>query len=168
MAHEARALQEQRGLEAGDVRAIALPNLQDAQLRQRTHRFAEGVPGQAQLRRQLALLRQPIARSPAARDDQLLDLVDRIVGDAWVASQAARRSGVGHCHWIVGHAREPAKRSDVIASRALQGPGRSFGWLTNIGALAYNSEPRWVLESCGPSRAISASRPREPSMGRMR
>ncbi len=43
VADESGAFQEQVGLEAADVRAVALPDLEHPQLRQRAHRLAQRV-----------------------------------------------------------------------------------------------------------------------------
>src|SRR5260370_12039474 len=168
MADEAGALQKEVGLETRDIGPVALPDLEHPELRQRAPCCAQRVAGQPQLRRQLGFLRQAVARSPGAGDDQALHLVDRLRGHARVASRTRRWSRVGHSLSIVRYWGHPAKRSDVIVSPGASARATCFRGLTNIGALAYNSEPRWVQGSCGPSRATSAFRPREPSTGRMR
>src|SRR5437868_11464520 len=142
VADETGALQEQGRLEAADIRAVALTHLQHAQLRQRAHRFAEGVARQTELGGQLGLLRQPVARAPRARDDVLPDLVDGLLGDARGPAYPAagsRAGGAVQRVTIVAEAVAAAKRSDVQGLKPSRRRSGEAGRLTNIGALAYNS-----------------------------
>lgn len=84
--HEAHGLQQQLGIQAGHIGAVALPYVQDADQRQRPYGLAQGVARQAQLGRQLALLGQPVAGAQRAGDDHPLDLLDRLVGNRHSAS----------------------------------------------------------------------------------
>ena len=79
---EASRLQQEIGLEAGDISAVALPHLQHPDHRQGPDGLPERVAGEAEARGQLRLRGQPGAGAPLAGDDQLPDLVDGVVGDA--------------------------------------------------------------------------------------
>src|SRR5713101_2276621 len=117
MADEAGALQQEVGLETGDISPVALTDLEHAELRQRAYCLAQRVPGQPQLRRQLGFLRQAVARSPAAGDDQALNLVDRLRGHARVASCSACHAEIGHWLSIVRQDSGAAQRSEVMAHK---------------------------------------------------
>src|SRR5205807_7286459 len=139
MADEAGALQEQPGLEAADVSPVALADLQHAQLGQGAHRLAQRVAGQAQLGRQRALLRQPVAGSPGTRDDPFADLVDGLLGDLRGPPRtpaAAGCAGGAQVVGIVGETERPAMRSDVRQPLSTWSGADSALGLTNIGALA--------------------------------
>src|SRR5260221_377089 len=147
------------GLGAADVSAIHLPDLEPTELRESAHRLAQRVARESQLCSQLALLRQPVAGPPAAGDDELPNLVDGAVGDAWGAAGAALAADVGHCASIVGYRRVSAKRSDLHACIMAPGTLPNSAQLTNIGALAYNSARGWRQRFCASRLGISASQP---------
>src|SRR5712692_3054620 len=136
MADEAGALQQEVGLETGDISPVALTDFEHAELRQRAYCLAQRVPGQPQLRRQLGFLRQAVARSPAAGDDQALNLVDRLRGHARVASCSACHAEIGHWLSIVRQDSGAAKRSDVIDHKWLTSAVLLLPLSPNIGALA--------------------------------
>ena len=81
---EAHRLQQELRIQAGHIRAVALPYVQDADQRQRPHGLAQRVAGQPQLGGELALLGEPVAGAQRARDDHALDFLDRLVGDSHV------------------------------------------------------------------------------------
>src|SRR2546423_13218977 len=58
------ALQQQVWLEAADVRPVALAHLEHSELGERADRLPKRVAGQTELRCQLALLGQSVARTP--------------------------------------------------------------------------------------------------------
>jgi len=77
---EAQRLEQQGRREAGRVRAVALPHVQHVDQAERLHRLSQRVAGQAQLGGQVGLPGQFLPGPHAARDDHLLDLLDRVVG----------------------------------------------------------------------------------------
>lgn len=76
---EGEAFQQEMGLKAGDVRAVAMAGDQDPHGGQCPDGLAQGVPGQAELSGEGLLLGQPGAGREFVGDDHRLDLVDRLI-----------------------------------------------------------------------------------------
>ena len=79
----ARSLAEQQiRLQARDVGAVALPDLEHPHERECPDRLTQRAARQTELGRQVGLTWQPRAGSPGAGSDSLADLRDRLLGDA--------------------------------------------------------------------------------------
>ena len=94
IADESHPRQQQVGLEARDVGAVAHPRLEYADQRQRPHRLAQGVARKAEPLREVLLVRELGSGRELAGHDQVLDLGDRLIGQ-WRhdAPPAAARRG---------------------------------------------------------------------------
>lgn len=79
---ETQGLEEELGVETGDVRPVALPHVEDADEGQGADGLAQGVAGQAEVGGEFTLLGEPVARAQGAGDDHALDLLDGLVGDS--------------------------------------------------------------------------------------
>src|SRR6185437_12566292 len=77
---EAERLQQQPRLQAGHVRAVAAPHVQDVDQGQRAYRLAQRTAGQPEVGGQVRFARQPVARAQRAGRDHGLDLLDGLVG----------------------------------------------------------------------------------------
>jgi len=80
VAHEAHSGQEEIGVEAGDVRAVADAGVEHADEGQRPYRLPERVARQPELPCEILFTGELGAGLELAGDDQLLDLRDRLVG----------------------------------------------------------------------------------------
>jgi hypothetical protein len=89
---EADALQQQVRLEAGDVRAVTAPDVEDAGGGERAHRLARGVAGKAQLGGQLVFRRQPGPGRELPGQDEVPDPGD---------SRLSERSGHGYSSLVL-------------------------------------------------------------------
>src|SRR5699024_2615968 len=79
--HEAHRLQQQLRTQAGHIGAVAAAHVQHADPRQRLHRLAQGVAGQAEPLTELLLRGETLPGAELAGDDHLLDRCDRYIGD---------------------------------------------------------------------------------------
>src|SRR5690242_11923403 len=77
---EAQRLQQQPRFQAGHVRAVTAPHVQDVDQGQGAHRLAQRTAGQPEVSGQVRLARQPVARAQRAGRDHGLDLLDGLVG----------------------------------------------------------------------------------------
>ena len=80
VADEAHAGQQQLGLEARHVGAVADARLEHADQRERAHGLAQRVAREAEPLREVLLVRQLRAGGELAGHDQVLDLRDRLIG----------------------------------------------------------------------------------------
>ena len=78
---EAQPVQQEAGFEAGDVGAVAAPDVQHAGVRQHPHRLAQRTPGDPQLGGELRLGGQPLAGRQRAGCHQLPDPLHRRLRD---------------------------------------------------------------------------------------
>ena len=74
--------EQQLRTESGDVAPVALPGVDHAEQGQRPDGFPQRGPGQAQVRRQIRLRGQSVARRELSDQDHLPDPGDGVVGDA--------------------------------------------------------------------------------------
>src|SRR5262249_31587956 len=72
-------------LEARDVGAVSLPDLEHPRQRECPHGLTERVAGEPELLREIGLARQPHPGLPLAGGHELPDPLHRVVGDAGAA-----------------------------------------------------------------------------------
>src|SRR5437763_4316947 len=148
---EAQRLQQQPRFQAGHVRAVTAPHVQDVDQGQRAHRLAQRTAGQPEVGGQVRLARQPVARAQRAGRDHGLDLLDGLVGYRQ-AVPPRRRAGAG----------PRPERSDVCPEYDIRDPG----WLTaaagtNEGMTEHEAELRDEAERCLRALAGEHARLRE-------